>query len=224
MNAEMAIEMAQAEGLRVEPLVMYDDIASAPKGREAERRGAPGTMFIYKILGARAEEGAPLAELVQLGERVRNATRTLAVALSGGISPVSGERIFEPPDDEIFIGMGVHGEAGMGRGKMGPASGIVSVMAEALLADLPFNAGDQVLAFVNGSGGTTLMELLISYGVLARILEQRGIRVFRPLVGEYVTTQESLGMSLSLCRCDAEMRRLWLAPAAVPFFTDRGRS
>jgi len=224
MNAEMAIEMAQAEGLRVEPLVMYDDIASAPKGREAERRGAPGTMFIYKILGARAEEGAPLAELVQLGERVRNATRTLAVALSGGISPVSGERIFELPDDEIFIGMGVHGEAGMGRGKMGPASGIVSVMAEALLADLPFNAGDEVLAFVNGSGGTTLMELLISYGVLARILEQRGIRVFRPLVGEYVTTQESLGMSLSLCRCDAEMRRLWLAPAAVPFFTDRGRS
>ena len=186
MNGEMAVELARAEGLRVEALVMYDDIASAPRGRDA--------------------------------------TRTLAVALSPGVSPISGARIFELPEDEIFIGMGVHGEAGMGRGKMGSASGIVAVMAEALLADLPFCPGDEVLAFVNGSGATTLMELLIVYGALARLLEQRGIHTFRPLVGEYVTTQESQGMSISLCRSDAEMRRLWLAPAVVPFFTDRGRS
>ena len=224
MNGEMAVELARAEGLRVEALVMYDDIASAPRGREADRRGAPGTMFIYKLLGARAEEGAPLAELTELGQRVRDATRTLAVALSPGVSPISGARIFELPEDEIFIGMGVHGEAGMGRGKMGSASGIVAVMAEALLADLPFCPGDEVLAFVNGSGATTLMELLIVYGALARLLEQRGIHTFHPLVGEYVTTQESQGMSISLCRSDAEMRRLWLAPAVVPFFTDRGRS
>ncbi len=223
MNGEMAVDLARAEDMRVEALVMYDDIASAPRGREAERRGAPGTMFIYKILGARAEEGAPLEELMALGQRVRDATRTLAVALSAGVSPVSGAKIFELPEDEIFIGMGVHGEAGMGRGKMGPAADIVAVMADAILADLPFHAGDEVLAFVNGSGGTTLMELLIAYGALAGILERRGIRTVRPLVGEYVTTQESQGMSISLCRCDAEMRRLWLAPAVVPFFTDRGR-
>ena len=161
---------------------------------------------------------------MELGQRVRDATRTLAVALSPGVSPISGARIFELSEDEIFIGMGVHGEAGMGRGKMGSASGIVAVMAEALLADLPFCPGDEVLAFVNGSGATTLMELLIVYGALARLLEQRGIHTFRPLVGEYVTTQESQGMSISLCRSDAEMRRLWLAPAVVPFFTDRGRS
>jgi phosphoenolpyruvate---glycerone phosphotransferase subunit DhaK len=223
MNGEMAVDLARAEGMRVEALVMYDDIASAPRGREAERRGAPGTMFIYKIVGARAEEGAQLDELMALGQRVRDATRTLAVALAAGVSPVTGERIFELPDDEIFIGMGVHGEAGMGRGKIGPAADIVAVMADAILADLPFNAGDEVLAFVNGSGGTTLMELLIAYGALAGILERRGIRTVRPLVGEYVTTQESQGMSISLCRCDAEMRRLWLAPAVVPFFADRGR-
>jgi len=223
MNGEIAVDLAHAEGIRVEPLVMYDDIASAPRGREAERRGAPGTMFIYKILGARAEEGAQLDELMVLGQRVRDATRTLAVALAAGVSPVTGERIFELPDDEIFIGMGVHGEAGMGRCKMGAAADIVNVMADAILADLPFAAGDEVLAFVNGSGGTTLMELLIAYGALARILDRRGIRTVRPLVGEYVTTQESQGMSISLCRSDTEMRRLWLAPAVVPFFADRGR-
>lgn len=224
MNGEMAVDLARAEGIDVEPLLMYDDIASAPRGRESERRGAPGTMFIYKIVGALAEEGAPLAELMKLGQRVRDATRTLAVALAPGVSPISGERIFELPDDEIFIGMGVHGEAGMGRGKMAPARDIVAKMAEPLLADLPFNTGDEVLAFVNGSGGTTLMELLIVYGALARILDARGIRTIRPLVGEYVTTQESQGMSISLCRSDAQMRRLWLAPAIVPFFADRGRA
>ena len=224
MNGEMAVDLARAEGIVVEPLVMYDDIASAPKGREPERRGAPGTMFIYKILGARAEEGAPLAELMELGQRVRDATRTLAVALAPGVSPISGARIFELPEDEIFIGMGVHGEAGMGRGKIAPAKDIVAVMAHALIADLPFNAGDEVLVFVNGSGGTTLMELLIVYGALARILDTKGIRTIRPLVGEYVTTQESQGMSISLCRSDAQMRRLWLAPAIVPFFADRGRA
>lgn len=224
MNGEMAVDLARAEGIRVEPLVMYDDIASAPRGREPERRGAPGTMFIYKILGARAEEEAPLAELMELGRRVRDATRTLAVALAPGVSPVSGARLFDLPEDEIFIGMGVHGEAGMGRGKMGSATEIVDVMANALVTDLPFNAGDEVLVFVNGSGGTTLMELLIAYGALAKILDRKGLRAVRPLVGEYVTTQESQGMSISLCRSDPEMQRLWLAPAIVPFFADRGRA
>ena len=195
-----------------------------PKGREPERRGAPGTMFIYKILGARAEEGAGLDELMALGTRVRDATRTLAVSLAPGTSPLTGTRIFELPEDEIFIGMGVHGEAGAGRGRMGTADEIVAAMADAVIADLPFAAGDEVLAFVNGSGGTTLMELLIAYGALARELDRRGIRTFRPLVGEYVTTQESQGMSISLCRSDPDMRRLWLAPAVVPFFADRGRA
>ncbi len=218
INAELAVELAQGEGIDVEPLLMYDDIASAPKGREDERRGAPGTTFIYKIVGARAEEGADLAELKSLGERVRDNTRTLAAAVAPGISPLTGEPMFTLPEGEIFLGMGVHGEPGFRRMKSASADEVVAAMTEGILADLPFESGDEVLAFVNGAGGTTLMELLIAYRALAATLAERGIRTHRPLVGEYITTQEMAGLSISLCRADAEMKRLWDAPVAVPFF------
>lgn len=218
MNGELAVELATEEGLEVAALVMYDDISSAPKGRESERRGAPGTTFIYKILGARAEEGASLAELLALGQSVRDATRTLSVALAPGISPITGEPMFALGPDEIFIGMGVHGEAGFSKRQVAPASEVVRVMAEAILEDLPFAAGDEVLAFVNGSGGTTLGELLVVYRELARALEAHGIAAHRPLVGSYITTQEMGGMSISLCRATEEFKRLWDAPARVPFF------
>lgn len=218
MNGELAVEMAREEGLRVEPLVMYDDISSAPRGREPERRGAPGTTFVYKIVGARAEEGAALEELLQLGESVRDATRTLGVALYPGTSPLTGEPMFHLAEDEIFIGMGVHGEAGFRKQKVAPAAEVVRTMAEALLEDLPFGTGDEVLAFVNGAGGTTLGELLVAYRELDRVLAERGIRAHRPLVGSYITTQEMGGMSLSLCRATDEFKRLWDAPARVPFF------
>lgn len=218
MNGELAIDMARDEGLKVAPLVMYDDISSAPKGREPERRGAPGTTFIYKIVGARAEEGASLEELLRLGEAVRDATRTLSVAVSPGISPLSGEPMFHLADDEIFIGMGVHGEAGFKKQKIAPAASVVRTMAEAILEDLPFDSGDEVLAFVNGAGGTTLGELLVIYNELDKILAERQIRAYKPLVGTYITTQEMGGMSISLCRATAEFKRLWDAPARVPFF------
>ncbi|MDX2006100.1 MAG: dihydroxyacetone kinase subunit DhaK [Meiothermus sp.] len=218
MNGELAVEMAREEGLKVEPLVMYDDISSAPRGREPERRGAPGTTFVYKIVGARAEEGAGLEELLRLGERVRDATRTLGVALYPGTSPLTGEPMFHLAEDEIFIGMGVHGEAGFRKQKVAPAAEVVRTMAEALLEDLPFGAGDEVLAFVNGAGGTTLGELLVAYRELDRVLAERGIRAHRPLVGSYITTQEMGGVSLSLCRATDEFKRLWDAPTRVPFF------
>ncbi len=218
MNSEIAVELARAEGLNVEPLLMYDDIASAPKGSEHERRGAPGTTFIYKIVGARAEEGASLGELTRLGKRVRDNTRTLAAAVAPGISPLTGEPMFSLPADEVFLGMGVHGEPGFRRLKVGPVDGIVTAMMDGLLEDLPFTEGDEVLAFVNGTGGTTLMELFIVYRAVAAMLEAQGIRAHRPLVGEYVTTQEMAGFSISLCRADDEMKRLWDAPVAVPFF------
>lgn len=218
MNGELAVELAREEGLQVEPLIMYDDIASAPRGREPERRGAPGTTFIYKIVGARAEEGAALGELLQLGEAVRDATRTLSVAVSPPTSPLTGQPMFSLPPDEIFIGMGVHGEPGFARLKVGPVDQVVQIMAQGLLEDLPFERGDEVLAFVNGAGGTTLGELLVVYRELDRFLQQQGITVFRPLVGSYITTQEMGGMSISLCRATSEFKRLWAAPAQVPFF------
>lgn len=218
MNGELAVELAREGGIQVEPLVMYDDISSAPRGREPERRGAPGTAFIYKIVGARAEEGASLQELLKLGESVRDATRTLSVALSPGVSPLTGEQMFHLADDEIFIGMGVHGEAGFKKQKIAPASEVVRTMAEAILEDLPFQPGDEVLAFVNGAGGTTLGELLVVYKELDRVLAEQGIRPYKPLVGSYITTQEMGGMSISLCRATAEFKRLWDAPTRVPFF------
>ncbi len=218
INAEIAVDLATEEGLVVEPLFMYDDIASAPKGQEDERRGGPGTMFVYKLVGARAEEGAALDELKALGERVRDATRTLSAAVKAGTSPISGQPTFELPENEIFLGMGVHGEAGFRRIGSAPADDIVDAMLEGILEDMPFGRGDEVLTFVNGAGGTTLMELLIIERRLAHVLEARGMRSHRPLVGEYVTTQEMAGFSISLCRAEAEFKRLWDAPARVPFF------
>ena len=218
INGEMAVELARTEGLEVEALLMYDDVASAPKGREEERRGAPGTAFIYKIVGARAEEGASLQELKTLGERVRDGTRTLAAALAPGVSPLTGKPMFTLPADEIYLGMGVHGEPGLRSVKVGTAEDLVEEMMEAILDDLPFERGDEVLVFVNGMGGTTLMELLIVHRSVAAVLTTRGITPHRPLVGEYVTTQEMAGFSLSLCRADPELKRLWDAPTRVPFF------
>jgi dihydroxyacetone kinase-like protein len=218
INGELAVELAQAEGLDVEALLMYDDISSAPKGREEDRRGAPGTAFVYKLVGARAEEGANLKELKDLGERVRDNTRTLAAALAPGISPLTGEPMFTLPADEIYLGMGVHGEPGLKRIKVTSAEAVAGEMTAALLDDLPFAPGDTVLVFVNGMGSTTLMELLIVHRTVDAVLRDHGVVPYRPLVGEYVTTQEMAGFSVSLCRADSQLKRLWDARARVPFF------
>lgn len=218
INGEMAVELARMEGIEVEPLLMYDDISSAPKGKEEDRRGAAGTIFIYKIVGAKAEKGASLAELKALGEHVRDNTRTLAAAIDAGISPLTAKPMFSLPEDEVFLGMGVHGEPGLKSIKMDSAKVIVTEMMTAILEDLPFKKGDEVLSFVNGMGGTTLMELLIIQKELNEILITNGITSFKPLVGEYITTQEMAGFSISLCRANAELKRLWDAPCHVPFF------
>ena len=218
INGEMAVELARTEDLAVEPLLMYDDISSAPRGQEQDRRGAAGTTFIYKIVGAAAEEGASLAELKTLGERVRDNTRTLAAAVAPGISPITGKPMFTLPEDEVYLGMGVHGEPGLKSVNLTTAKDIVAEMMTEILADLPFEKNDEVLVFVNGMGSTTLMELLIVYRELEAVLGSRDITAYKPLVGEYITTQEMAGFSISLCRADNELKRLWDAPVAVPFF------
>ncbi|CAN5682392.1 dihydroxyacetone kinase subunit DhaK [soil metagenome] len=218
INAEMAVELAQDEGIHAESLLMYDDVSSAPKGREDERRGAAGTAFVYKTVGARAEEGASLEELARLGARVRDATRTLGAAVAPGVSPLTGRPMFALPEGEVYLGMGVHGEPGLRSVPFGTAEGLVAEMMPEILDDLPFAPGDEVLVFVNGMGGTTLMELLVIHRSVDAALHVRGVRAHRPLVGSYVTTQEMAGFSISLCRLDDEIRRLWDAPARVPFF------
>lgn len=218
MNAEMALELCQLEGLdNVEMIVLYDDISSAPKGSESERRGTAGLFFVWKMLGAYAETGASLAECKRMAEHIRDNTRTLAVALTSCASPITGDAMFEMPDDEMEIGMGVHGEVGLGRHKLLSADATIDLMLPRLLEDLPFNAGDEVLVLLNNSGSMTLMELYILHRRVAERLAQAGVRHYKSWIGPYATTQEMAGFALSLCRVDAELKRLWDAPCNGAF-------
>ncbi|MSU91222.1 hypothetical protein GE300_16690 [Rhodobacteraceae bacterium 2CG4] len=218
INGRAATMLAGEGGMNVLPLLMYDDISAAPPERRQDRRGAPGTIFIYKILGAAAEEGMDQAALMRLGEAVRDRTVTLAAAVSPGVSPLTGQPMFRLPDDEIYLGMGVHGEPGVGRVKTGPVRDLVVEMVERLLADRPIAAGGRAAVIVNGMGGTTQMELLTVWRETAAELRARGITPVAPMVGTYVTTQEMGGVSISLLEPDDEMLRLWCAPSDTPAF------
>jgi dihydroxyacetone kinase-like protein len=214
MNAEMALELCDAEGIKnVDMVVLYDDISSAPKGSEPERRGTAGLFFVWKMLGAFAETSGDLQACKDIAEKIRDNTRSLAMALTTGTSPISGEVMFEMPDDEIEIGMGVHGEMGMGRSKLVSADATVDSMIGPILEDLPFQSDDEVLVLLNNSGSLTLMEMFILFKRVAERLDQAGIRVYKSWIGPYATTQEMSGFALSLCRVDSELKELWDAPA-----------
>lgn len=218
INGMGAAMMAEDAGLRVSPLLMYDDISSAPKGEEQDRRGAAGTIFIYKVLGAAAEAGLALDDLVALGEDVRARTRTLGVALGPGTSPLTGKPMFSLPADEVFIGMGVHGEPGAGRRKLEPVRDLVRFMLARLLQDRAIAAGTPTVVLVNGSGGTTQMELLTVFGEVAAGLAARGIAQLSPMVGSYSTTQETAGFSISLFTPTPAMLGFWQAAHGAPCF------
>ena len=218
INGRAATMLAEEEGMQVVPLLMYDDISAAPPERRADRRGAPGTMFIYKILGAAAEADWSLERLMQLGEDVRDRTVTLAAAVSPGISPLTGQPMFSLPDDEIYLGMGVHGEPGMGRLKTGPVRDLVEEMIRRLLDDRPIAAGGRAAVIVNGMGGTTMMELLTVWAETVKALASRKVRAVAPMIGSFVTTQETGGFSISLFEPDDEMLGFWCAPSDTPAF------
>lgn len=214
LNAELALELCQAEGIEdVDMVVLYDDISSAPKGREPERRGTAGLFFVWKMLGAFCEGDASLAAAKALAGKVRDNTRSLAMSLSSCASPVSGEVMFEMAADEMEIGMGLHGEVGMGRQKALGADETIDLMLPPLLEDLPFQAGDEALVLLNNSGSLTLMELFILYRRAAAKLAEAGVSVYKSWIGAYATTQEMAGFALSLCRVDEELKALWDAPA-----------
>lgn len=220
INGRAATMMAQDAGIRTIALPMYDDISAAPPERKQDRRGAPGTMFIYKILGAAAEEGQTLEELMVLGEAVRDRLVTLAAAVLPPVSPLTGERMFSLPDDEVFLGMGVHGEPGVGRVKVGPVRDLVSQMVDALLNDRPMEAGSQACVIVNGMGGTTMMELLTIWEETRKCLADKGVAAIAPMIGSFVTTQEMGGFSISFLEPTDEMFRHWCAGSDTPYFPD----
>lgn len=221
LNAGMAIEMAHDMGLNVESVVLWDDIASAPPDQPEERRGIAGQMFPFKMAGSAAEEGLSLSEVKRIAEKARDNTRTLAVALTSCINPVTAELMFDLPVDEIEVGMGVHGEAGAGRRKLGTADEIMDIVAERVIRDRPYVAGEEVCVLINGMGSTTLMEMFILYRRLAAILSSKEITVYKARIGNFITTQEMAGFSLSLCAVDAELKHFWDAPADCPYFTVR---
>jgi dihydroxyacetone kinase-like protein len=213
---EMAAELADAEGIRVKTLIIDDDVAVSDSTYTVGRRGVAGNFFVIKAVGAASEKGAGLDELLELGKRVNGVTRSMGVALSSCIPPARGSALFEIAEDEIEIGVGIHGEPGRKRAKRGSANEIVTLLLDAIVPDLPYQKGDRVALMVNGLGGTPISELYLLYGVAHDQLRKRGIEVARNYVGEYCTSLEMAGASITLVRLDDELDRLLGAPAEIP--------
>ena len=216
MNFELAAELAKAEGIDVESVVIADDVAVKDSLYTAGRRGVGGTVLAEKIVGAAAEEGADLATVKALCERVQANVRSMGMALTSCTVPAAGKPTFDIGDDEMEIGIGIHGEPGRERRKLATADEITEMLAIPIIDDLPFQSGDRVLAFVNGMGGTPLLELYVIYRKLAEILDGRGVQIARSLVGNYITSLEMAGCSITLLKLDDEFIRLWDAPVHTP--------
>jgi phosphoenolpyruvate---glycerone phosphotransferase subunit DhaK len=214
MNFDMAREM-DAGGRRIETVLIDDDVAVEMSTFSNGRRGVAGTLVVEKIVGAAAERGDDLASCRALGERVNKATRSMGVALTSCTVPAAGKPTFVLGDDEIEIGVGIHGEPGRRRAKLAGADALARDMVAAIVDDLG-QARGEVLLFVNGFGGTPLMELYVMYHAARARLEERGLSVTRSLVGSYVTSLDMAGCSLTVSGLDREMVALWDAPVHTP--------
>lgn len=218
MNFDMAAEMADLEDIRVEQVVAGEDIASAPKGEESKRRGVAGIFYVYKLAGAMAEELASLDEVKRIADKACANVRTMGVAISPCIVPEVGKPSFQIGENEMEIGMGIHGEPGIRRGPLQTADEIIDEMLPAIIKDLPYSRGDEVSVLVNGLGATPREELYVLYRKVAEILKGEGIEVCNTYVGEFATSLEMMGVSVSLLKLDDELKRLLFKPARTPFF------
>jgi dihydroxyacetone kinase-like protein len=216
MNFEMAADLSRSEGVDVESVLVDDDVAVQDSLYTAGRRGVGTTVLLEKIAGAAAEERRSLKEVADIAREVNANGRSMGMALTSCTVPAAGKPTFEIGDDEIEIGIGIHGEPGRERTTLKPASEIVEIMATAVVDDVPFKQGDQVLAFVNGMGGTPLIELYVVYNELAKFLKGRGVTIARNLIGSYITSLEMAGFSITLLKLTDELTRLWDAPVKTP--------
>ncbi|MEU7066744.1 dihydroxyacetone kinase subunit DhaK [Streptomyces sp. NPDC053429] len=214
LNFEMAADLAGEDGVRIEQVLVNDDVAVTDSLYTAGRRGTGATLFVEKIAGAAAEEGAPLDQVAAIARRVNESSRSFGVALSAVTTPAKGSPTFDLPVGELELGIGIHGEPGRERRAMMPAREIADVAVGAVLDDLEqvAPADGPVIALVNGMGATPLLELYGFHAEVARVLSERGVPVARTLVGNYVTSLDMAGCSVSLCRADEELLRLWDAP------------
>ena len=216
MNFQMAADMLTSDGLEVETVVINDDVAVIDSLHTAGRRGVGGAVLTEKVVGAYAESGATLSELKELAERCNANIRSMGMALTSCTVPAVGHPTFSLADNEIEIGIGIHGEPGRERTKIKSSKEITSCLTEAIVSDLPFSAGDRVLAMVNGMGGTPLSELYIVYNDLKGLLDEKGITISRSLVGNYITSLDMQGCSITLFRLDSTATALWDYPVHTP--------
>lgn len=217
MNFEMAAEMAAAEsGAEVSAVVTNDDVAVEDSLYTAGRRGVGVTVLLEKIAGAAAEQGRPLKDVAEVARRVNAQGRSMGMALTSCTVPAAGKPTFDLPEGEMEIGVGIHGEPGRRRVPIAPAREVAEMLVEPILADLDFTHGNGVLAFVNGLGGTPLLELYLMYSEVAGILEKSGITIARSLVGSYITSLDMAGCSVTLLAVDDDLVRLWDEPVRTP--------
>jgi len=219
MSFDMGKEMAEADGVNIKTVLVNDDVAVKDSTWTVGRRGVAGNFFVIKAVGAAAETGADLDTLVSLGNRVVSVTRTMGMALTGCTPPAKGKPIFELAEDEMEMGVGIHGEPGRKRVKFAPANQIVDELLEAVVSDIPYKAGDEVALMINGMGGTPISELYLLYGHAHEQLVKRGMKVWRSYVGEYCTSLEMAGFSLTLVKMDDELKKYFLMPAEVAYRT-----
>ena len=212
MNFEMAADLGRGEGIEVEAVVIDDDVAVQDSLYTAGRRGVGTTVLAEKICGAAAEERRSLADVAELCRKVNANGRSMGMALTSCIVPAAGKPTFDLGDDEMEIGIGIHGEPGRERMKLAPSAEIVERLATPIIEDLPFKEGDEVLAFVNSMGGTPSLELYVVYNDLQRLLGERGVTITRNLIGPFITSLEMAGCSITLLKLDDELTRLWDAP------------
>ena len=227
MAFEMATEMLEADGITVKTLFVDDDVAVQNSTWTVGRRGVAGNFYVMKALGAASEAGASIDELIALGQDVNARTRSMGVALTGCTPPAKGKPIFTLAEDEMEMGVGIHGEPGRARKKLVSANEIVAEMVDAILTDRKpagegktvdpiFTKGSEVALMVNGLGGTPISELYLVYGQAHQLLEKAGVKVWRSYVGEYCTSLEMAGLSITLSKVDDRLKQLYLAPAEIP--------
>jgi phosphoenolpyruvate---glycerone phosphotransferase subunit DhaK len=215
MNFDMAAELAMAEGIPVESVVVNDDVAVKDSTYTAGRRGVGATVLVEKLAGAAADQGRGLAEVADVARRVNAAARSMGVALTSCTVPAVGHPTFELSDSEIEVGIGIHGERGRRRLPLQPARAVAGLMLDPILADLDFS-GDGVILFVNSMGSTPLIELYVMFHEVATILDRAGVRISRSLVGPYITSLDMAGCSVTLLLADEELLRLWDHPVNTP--------
>lgn len=223
LNFDMACEMADFEDIKTRTVRVRDDVASSPPEQAEKRRGVAGMVYAFKVAGSAAEEGLDLDQVTALAQKALDNIRTMGVALSPCVVPQVGKPTFSIRENEIEIGMGIHGEPGIEVREMMTADAVAGLIFDKIAEELDLAEGSEVSVMVNGLGATPLEELLIMYRAVAKLLAERGVKVFMPHVGEFATSMEMAGLSVTLFKLDEELKRYLRAPASTPFYTSENK-